>query len=148
MAKYITKRTEIAKAINFGKYPVLRLDVTNKLGYDENDEHGFCEGDKVRVAFQTKNYGELYTHGNIYREDGKIAISGNATCISSSFGYHDVIEMAEWANTPLIHAGQEVVVVLYNPEIKACIVQLMKVSDRIDPHCMTVAVLEEIDEEE
>lgn len=141
--KILTERTEIAKAMNFGKYPILRINMEDHAGFDTTE---YCVGEKVRVAYESRRYGEMYTRGEIYIEKGKVAISGNATCIHSDFGYSDVMEMAEWSNTPIVRAGQEVVVVHYYPSSKICIVRMMRVGDRVDPHCMTVAVLEEIEE--
>ena len=141
--KLLKERTEIAKAMNFGKYPVLRINLEDHAGFDTTD---YCVGEKVRVAYESKRYGEMHTRGKIYIEKGKVAISSNSTCVHSDFGYTDVMEMAEWANTPVVRAGQEVVVIMYIPTAKMCIVRMMKVGDRIDPHCMVAVTLEDIED--
>ena len=140
--KLLTERTEIAKAMNFGKYPVLTLNMEDHDGFEDTT---YCIGCNVRVAFDTKNHGQLHTEGHIYLEGGKVCISNNAVCIHSDFGYSDVMEMVKWANTPMLHAGQEVVVVFDWPTEKGCVVRMMRVGERIDPHCMTVTTLEDID---
>lgn len=149
--KYLTDRTEIAKAINFGKYPVLTLNRENqpyKDLYEDTEYSDYAVGCRVRVAWDRKDprYEGMTTHGNIYIEKGKIGISGEGACLSSSFGYTDVMKMAAEANTPIVHAGQTVVVVEEIPSKKFCTVRLMKVSDRIDIHCTTVATLNDIEE--
>ena len=149
--KYLTDRTEIAKAINFGKYPVLTLNRENqpyKDLYEDTEYSDYAVGCRVRVAWDSKDprYKGMTTHGKIYIEKGKIRISGEGACLSSIFGYTDVMEMAAEANTPIVHAGQTVVVVEEFPSKKCCTVRLMKVSDRIDIHCTTVATLNDIEE--
>lgn len=141
--KLLNERTKIAKAMNFGRYPVLRINLDDHAGFDTTD---YCVGEKVRVAYQSKNYGEMYTRGEIYVEKGEVAISSNAVCVHSDFGYADVMEMAEWANTPIVRAGQEVVVVMYMPTVEIYIVRMMRVGDRVDPHCMRAVTLEDVDD--
>lgn len=140
--KYLTDRQEIAKAMNFGKYPVLVLNRENHKGFEDTD---YCVGQKVKVAYDNPRYEGMTTQGNIYLENGKIAISGDSACLTARFGYSDVMEAAEWANAPTIHKGQTVVVVEQWPSKKLCAVRMMKVSDRIDIHCITVASLEDIE---
>ena len=146
--KYLTDRTEIAEAINFGKYPVLTLNRENRPNADICPDSDYATGCRVRVAWDRKEprYAGMTTHGEIYIDKGKIKISGEGACLSSSFGYTDVMEMAAEANTPIVHAGQTVVVVEDFPSRKSCTVRMMKVSDRIDIHCMTVASLHDIEE--
>ena len=52
--KFLTERTEIAKAINFNKYPVLRINMENDKGYGSN----FAVGDKARVKYNCN--GKIY----------------------------------------------------------------------------------------
>lgn len=141
--KYLTERTEIAKAMNFGKYPVLTLNREDRpfLGSD------FCRGGRVRVAWDSDNprYEGMTTRGSLYCENGKLCISGEGACLKDGFGYSDVIKMMTEANTPIVHKGQTVVVVEDWPSQKVCKVRMMKVSDRIDKFCSTVAELEDIE---
>lgn len=142
--KCLTDRKEIAKAMNFGKYPVLVLDLDNNCGFEGGR---YCQGQRVRVAWDHKDpqYAGMTTQGNIYMEDGRIAISGNAACLHADFGYYDVMDMAAWANAPVVHKGETVVVVMKSEKAKTCVVRMMKVSDHINIHCMTVARLEDIE---
>lgn len=146
--KYLTNRTEIAEAINFGKYPVLTLNRENRPFADVKPDSDYATGCRVRVAWDRKEprYAGMATHGNIYIENGKIRISGEGACLTNRFGYLDVMEMVSEANAPVVHAGQTVVVVEDYPSKQSCTVRMMKVSDRIDIHCMTVATLEDIEE--
>lgn len=142
--KYLTERTEIAKAMNFGKYPVLYIDMDAKK-YEGSD---YCQGCRVRVHWgsQTERYKDMYSTGNLYYCDGKFAISNDATCLSADFGRGDVIGMYQQANTPMIHKGDTVVIVMDFSKQKMCKVALMKMPDRIDKFCQTLAVLKEMED--
>lgn len=144
---YLTDRHEVAAAINFGKYPVLRINVENRPFEDSI----YAKGDRVRVAWDHKDrrYEGMTTHGKLFLdEDGKLKISGEGTMLSASFGYHDVMKMAAEANTPVVHKGQLVIVVKDFPSMKSCVVSMMRVSPRIDIHCQVVASLEDVSDEE
>lgn len=143
--KYLTERTEIAKAMNFGKYPVLYIDMDAKK-YEGSD---YCQGCRVRVHWDSPDtrYKDMYSTGNLYYCDGKFKISGDATCLHADFGRSDVIGMYQQANTPMIHKGDTVVVVMDFSKSRMCKVAMMKMPDRINKFCQTLAVLTEMEEE-
>ncbi|MBT9685157.1 hypothetical protein [Pseudoflavonifractor sp. MCC625] len=90
----------------------------------------------------------MTTHGELFLDDGgKLGITGEGACLKAGFGYSDVMKMAEEANTPVVHKGQIVVVVMEIPSANTCMVRMMKVNDRIDIHCQVVTYLEDIDTE-
>ena len=64
--------------------------------------------------------------------------------LKAGFGRSDVLDMVEWAQAPVVHKGQTVVVVEDWPSENKCSVRLMKLPDRVDVHCQTVAVLQDI----
>ena len=143
--KFLTERTEIAKAMNFGKYPVLYIDVeTPKEGYN-----GLYTGCDVRVAWDDPNprWKDMTCQGNLMLCEGRLTVSNNACCLKSAFGRQDVIEMQHWANTPIIHKGQTVIIVKDCPKQKTCYVEVMKVSDYIDIHCQTCCRFVEVPED-
>ena len=144
--RYLKDRHEIAYAMNFRKFPVLSLNRENRP-YEDSD---YCTGCRCRVAWDDKNprYADMTTHGNVYFEDGKYGISGDSTCLSASFGYTDVMRMLVEANAPIVHKNQLVVLVEDFPSNGSCYVSVMKVSNWIDIHCMTVARLELLSEED
>lgn len=145
--RYLKHREQIATAINFGKYPVLRLDLSNRPAQSYATDSDFCVGDRVRVAWDKPGYEGMTTRGNVYFEGGRYAIDQGGSVLKNSFGRHDIIEDYEWSYAPLVHAGQEVVLIIDNPIEKKCAVALMRVSAHIDIHCPTVAYLEELEEE-
>lgn len=128
--KLLTDRKEIAQAMNFGKYPVVRIDVeTPKAGWDD-----VFEGDLVRVESQSKRYPGSYIRGRVmkYPEDGeRYSIMPETVCLHNDFGYGDVIEMLGYAQAPMLHAGETVVVIEDAPKQRAVRVRMMRVSDSV-----------------
>lgn len=144
---YLTDRHEIAVAMNFGKYPVLTINLEN----NPFEGRRFAKGCRVRVAWDHKDrrYEGMTTHGElILDEDGKLKISGEGATLTASFGYSDVMKMAAEANVPVVHKGQGVVVVMDIPSTKTCMVRMMKVSPRIDIHSQVVCHLDDIADDE
>jgi len=142
--KYLTDRQEIARAINFGKHPVLILNMENRP-FEESD---YARGCNVRIAWDDPNreYEGMTSRGTVIHTEGKIQISGHGTMLKADFGREDVLEMVEWANTPLIHKGDTVVLVQDWPSKKMCTVQLMKMPNNFDKHCMVMATLAPVEE--
>lgn len=139
--KYLTDRHEIAKAMNFGKYPVLHINVeTPEKGYE-----GFYVGDEVKVMTPSKRYPDLYATGKLYWENGRYGVLTHGTMLTSSFGYYDVMKRMKIAQAPVLHAGEQVVVIEDFPERKQCRVHMMKVSDHVDGFVYPCCTLEEID---
>lgn len=159
--KFLTDRKEIAKVMNFGKYPVVMFDLDSpKKGWD-----GVYEGTKVRL-----DTGKTFSDGTAWIDDcgttiyvdnfhegiedtienrlkAKIYLGHGGACISSDFGAYDVFRMAENAMAPMIHPGEKVAVVYkatVDGDVRAW-VRMMKVSDRINVHCSTVGYIEDID---
>ena len=157
---FIASRQDVAKALNFGEYPVVIMDISKpKQGWDE----GVYEGSRVKVDLQ-KNYSDgtpMFTncramifvdncHEGIpdtveNRLKSKIWLQSDGAFLSSSFTAWDVIESAEKAQAPVVKAGQKVVVVykwMEQGNLRAA-VSIRKVS-KTSPHCSTTAYLEEV----
>ncbi len=144
--KYLTERSQIAKAMNFGKYPVVRINLeTPKAGLDD------CFlGDSVLVAQSHTEERADHIRCQIHKfgdEPYRYTLMPEAICLDASFGYHDVIEMLEWAQAPVIYAGEKVIVIEDYPQKKTCRVHLMKVSDKVKKFVYPTAYLEECEEE-
>lgn len=139
--KTLETRQELAQYVNIKKVPCVSINLDPILDLD-NKEWLYAEGGKVRCAYDAGRYGELNTEGNIYCEKGKWYISGNGVCIHSGTGIykHESLETIEWANSPLVHEGDEIVVIGYFSKVEQCFAYVFKVG-KIDPHCMTVCEL-------
>lgn len=152
--EFLTERQEIGKAMNFGKYPVLWMDIGNpKKVITEGDHYTGC---KARFAYQTRSCGELIYSGTLdmYADEQKpevryapwlwdhIHLSSWGSCLKADFGYGDVIEDLENAMAPMIQPGQEVIVVFKNEVKKSVSVRKMVTSSRVDPHCSSMMMIE------
>lgn len=148
--KYLTERTEIAKAMNFGKYPVLFIDRDNRP-YDTPDHRSdFCVGSKCRLDWEHSNprYADMTARCELYYSDSRYHLSQGAGCLHADFGRRDVLEMVEWARVPLVRCGQIVVVVEDFSLQKICRVRMMKIANHKNLNCSTVTSLHDIEENE
>lgn len=134
--KRLTERTEIAKALNFGKYPVIKIDLADR------DEYG-VKGTKVNIDFG----GEYFIHAKIrsFSDEKYLKTSAGGTMLKASLGYNDYLEMIEYANAPVIKANQEIVIALIDSEKKEVYAPaIIKTGERIDKFCMTPLELEKL----
>ena len=139
---YLKDRQVIARAMNFGKYPVIRIDrETPKNGYD-----GFFEGDLVKVMTPSSRYQDLYEVGNLYYCDGKYAISSHMVGLHADFGYSDVIEQLQIAQAPVVHDGDIVVVIEDYPKTRTCAVRIMQIC-HVTSFTYPCASLKDVDED-
>jgi hypothetical protein len=123
--KILTDRKDIAKALNFGKYPVLTYNLdTNK-------------GSTAVATKESTNYGTMRYKCTLYRDkitegDGIFYLMTHASIISSHVSIHAYIRDAEYANAPVIKSDTEVAILLYSEKTDIAYVQIVK-SGRVDP---------------
>ncbi len=152
--RFLKDRREIAKAINIDRIPVLTVDIDNPM-------RGFPDcfsGSKVLVyGGYSKGHENLATRctvkmfgdepGNECHEKPwmykSIILSGECVCLHNDFRMQDLLEDVEWSNARTIKAG-DTVIVFFKTVCQGCL-RVMKVSDRINPHCSTVATLVDVD---
>lgn len=112
----IKNREEFARCVNFGEYPVIKIDMNQKAFMDT-----IYHGDKVRVDFGKFKTGERYLDGGelIYNiKDNRFEISSWGSCLSARFCYEDAMERVEYSQAPIIDEGDEVVIIVHNSETK------------------------------
>ena len=130
--KFLETRTEIAKAINFKQYPTIRIDVS------QIDDYGIV-GTRVLIDNGKFRTGEpYYIQATIraYRDEGFLVFNQYGSCLHASFTYSDMEKILDYANVPVIKAGQEILVCLVD-SAKRLVYKpvLLKTGDRIDPNC-------------
>ena len=111
-------RMEFAKAVNFGDYPVISIDASEK------DDTGRCAEYAIPVRVEMKhmdgslhNYNcEFCVFADTYHGDGKAhcTVMNFGTCISASFYYEDAMNLVKYANTPILKANEWAVVIIHN----------------------------------
>lgn len=136
--RVLTKREEVAKVLNFGKYPVLVLNL------DKKPEEDYSVGEKVRVAWDSNRYEGMTSRCELVVEKGQYSLMQGGTCLKANWGMDDFLEDLINANAPLVHSEEIVAVAHYSKQVNIKSIRMMKVSDYINVHCMTVATLEDI----
>ena len=129
---FIVDRQEIGLAMNFGKFPVLWMEIGNtKRGWEAGKVY---EGCKARITSRTTSHGDLIYTGQLtmfndeQKEDvaafpwmwDRIHLSSWGACLKADFGYHDVIEDLENAQAPMLEPDQEVIVVFKDSPNERC----------------------------
>lgn len=137
--KKIVSREEFAKLVNFGKYPVLNVDM-NQEGF-MNEIYDGC---KVRVDFGNFKSGERYLakgEFKYYKSENKFYIASYGICISNRFTYEDAMDCVEYAQAPIIDEGKEVVIVVHNSKDRDLDVYLAKAINK-NKFCSTMMEFE------
>ena len=157
-ATVLNERQEIGLAMNFGKYPVLWMEVGNpRAGWDRFTVY---EGCKARITGQSSRHGDLIYTGRLsmYGDEQKeevltspwfwdgIHLSSDGCFLDASFGYSDVMEDLENSQSPMLETNQEVIVVMKDSNRKVCWVRKMKTTSHKDPHCQTMLKLVNMEE--
>lgn len=140
--KMLTNREEIAKVLNFNNYPVLTINREDHQGFKNTD---FAKGCEIRCEHQNSRYGTRFTRGYLYYQEGQYEISSCGIMITNEFGASQVLEMAKWANTPIVKANQEVVIIEQYPSMNFVIVRLMKTGEKVNPFCQTALKLYDVE---
>lgn len=130
--KFLETRTEIGKAINFKQYPTIRIDVS------KTDDYGIV-GTHVLIDNGTFRTGDpYYVRATIraYRDEGFLVFHSYGSCLHADFTYYDMEKILDYANVPVIKAGQEILICLLD-SAKRLVYKpvVLKTGDRIDPHC-------------
>lgn len=105
--KILTDRQEIARALNFGLYPVLT--------YNEDTE----EGSTAVVYRDGGKSGEMRYGCTLYRgyeteDDGVFYLLKKSVMLSARFDVDDCLKLAEKANAATISTDDEVAIVVYS----------------------------------
>lgn len=143
----ISERHEIGITMNFGKYPVIGLNIENKPYAEWPD---YIVGGKVRVAWDRNDplYEGMTSRCELVVDDGKYHLERGACCLKAEFTVADFVNDIENASTPLVHGNQIVAVAHYSKKIGLKYIRMMKVSGHVDIHCAIVASLQDLNEEE
>ena len=141
--KMLKDRRELAMAINFGRYPVLKIDIA------DSDEYGL-KGCKVRIdAGKFKNSDDPFfieAELRVYRDEKKLTTSSGGAVLKNDFTYYDYVQMVERAQAPLIRAGEEVVVAVYDSRTQSAFAAiLVRTGPKVRKFCSTPLDFEDVD---
>lgn len=139
--KMLTERTQIAMAMNFGKYPVVAIDVSKK------DDYGLV-GTKVRIKSKYRDGETHYIRARIraYSDEKVLTTSSHGIMITDSFTYSDYEEMIDYANAPVIEADQDIVIAFFDSVLrKGYPPVIIRTGKQIANFCSTPLGLEKCD---
>jgi len=115
-SKLLTDRQQIAQALNFNRYPVLRIDLS------DTDDYGL-KGCNVRIDAGTFRDGSPYIIKatlRAYSDEKRLTTSSAGAYLSADFSYYDYRDMAENAMAPLIHPDEDVAIAVYDSKTCRC----------------------------
>lgn len=128
---------------NSRRFRVFYIDLDMPQRYA--DFKAFCP---CKVVYSTRNHGELDVVGQIEFNENKWQIGGNGgVCLSADFGFDDISKMVTNAGLQTVREGETVALAFVSRSCRVATLNLFKVG-RVDPHCMTIAQLIPLNDEE
>ena len=138
--KLLTEKQEICEALNFGKYPVLHLDLArDKI----KDMEGCYHGQIIKLEFDYRGEPVRYC-GNLdyYNDTNKLVITSGGTMLTSGLDYNEIIKMVNRATAPTIESNQEVIVVISNSDTRTASAPILTKVGKITPTMQVMTVVE------
>ena len=132
--KHLTTRTEIANEINIKRTPTVVIDLADSDDYGLKSKKVLIDNGKFRDGSPYLIRAEV----RAYCDERKFTFTSHGACLTADFGYSDLVEMAEYANAPVIRKDSDVVIVVLdsnNHKMLAPVV--LHTGNRIDAHCST-----------
>lgn len=142
----LDNRTEIAIAINYGFWPVLGVDLDAPQEYDD-----FKQFTMVNMWHENPfhpDHTPYWVKGQLTCDRGRFEIKGFGAMLKREFTATDVYDMVRESTYPKIKPGQIVALATFSQRLDLKFVRFMRVPDRVDIHCSTMAVLEDLTREE
>lgn len=135
-------RQGLAYVCNSGKIVNIMADANLVQKYSED---GYFQYDtKVKVQPERYDFGIT---GTLINEKGDWQIVSGGCCLSSSFTFQDHMEMLQESTLPAIQEGDIIALNLVNKKDEFILTLLYKLS-KVKPHCMTLAHLIPLTDEE
>ena len=133
----LTERTDIARALNFGKYKVLEYNMDTE------------KGSSAVVLRQTRDHGVIRKECTLYcgkdtSDDGIMYLLARGALIKRHYGIMDWLESAKLANAPVINEGDEIAVFCYSEKLNVGFVRLLK-AGKITPEYSTSTVFVDLE---
>ena len=139
--KSLTGSQEIAEAINFGKHPVLKLDLSQCDWYGLKgsicriDMGEFCNGIKYYKRAQLC----------VYKYEKKLSFSSPACFLTANKSYSDFMNDVETAMSPIIKPDSEFIVVIYDSKVGEVYKVYLVETGTTHRHCQAPISVEPVD---
>ncbi|MFR2945830.1 MAG: hypothetical protein ACLTL5_02570 [Oscillospiraceae bacterium] len=132
--KLLKDRQAMAMACNFGRYPVLKIDLA------DSDEYGL-KGCRIRIDAGEFRDGSPYIIGatiRAYYDEHVLTTSSDVCCLTNDFTYRDYIDTVERAQAPLIGPDQDVVIAIYDSRTRLAFAPaIVHTAPRVSRQCST-----------
>lgn len=139
--KRLTGRQEIAAAMNFGKYPVLKIDLKDA------DEYGL-KGSICRIDMgEFRDGSKWYERAElrVYRDEKKITFSAFGCCLAAQYSYSDFMDDLETATAPIVKPNSEIVIAILDSEKREIYAVYVVETKNVSRHCQTPINVEPVD---
>lgn len=139
--KKLTERTDIAQALNFGKYPVLGIDIS------ECDEYGL-KGSKCRIDFGEFDDGSKFYERaelRVYGDEMKLTFSAGGCGLSKDFSYYDFEEDMVYAAAPIVKANSEIAVSVFDSQKRELYGVFIVETGNVNKFCSTPLTCKDAD---
>lgn len=132
--RIVTDTKKFAPIINFKKMPVIEID------FADADEYGIVSK-PVNIDAGKFRDGEPHyvrSHVRAYCDEKKFTFSSYGDCIHAGFGYEDMNEILQYANAPIVHADEDVMIAIVDSKNrKAYAPIVMHTGKRVEKFCST-----------
>ena len=137
----LTERTEIAEALNFGKYPVLAIDLS------KCDEYGLVGGIARIDMGEFDDGAKWYERAQlrVYYDEKRLAFTTTCYALTAELCYSDFIESVDAAMAPIIKPDSEFVVVIHDSARREVYAVYRVATGKVTRHCTCPISLEAVD---
>ena len=139
--KNLTDRQEIAEALNFGKYPVLKIDIADCDWYGLKGS--ICRIDMGEFFDGSKFYERAQLC--VYKDERKLSFSSFGCALTANVSYADFMEYVETAMSPIIKPDSEFVVVIYDSKRSEVYKVYVVQTGKTHRHCQQPIYVEPVD---
>ena len=136
--KMLKTKQEIAVAINMHEMPVVRIDLADADEYGIKSQKVLIDNGKFRRLNPTDPDMPYLVRAEIraFVDERKFTFASYGCCLSNTFGYHDMEELLDYANAPIIKRDSDVVLAIVDSRRKIAYKPIiLHTRNRVDPNC-------------
>lgn len=136
--KMLETKQEIAIAINMHQMPVVRIDLADADEYGIKSQKVLIDNGKFRRLNPTDPDMPYLVRAEIraFVDEKKFTFASYGCCLSNTFGYHDMEELLDYANAPIIKRDCDVVLAIVDSRRKVAYKPIiLHTRNRVDPNC-------------
>lgn len=136
--KMLKTKQEIAVAINMHEMPVVRIDLADADEYGIKSQKVLIDNGKLRRLNPIDPDMPYLVRAEIraFVDERKFTFASYGCFLSNTFGYHDMEELLDYANAPIIKRDSDVVLAIVDSRRKIAYKPIiLHTRNRVDPSC-------------